>query len=93
MHEEAQGVDQPAQYQMVAAQQVKGHLRPSRKVIHFSFKMFCCTLKHKNSVELLNLNKITYILVITPEQRKEEVSSHRGITVRGGLSWRLCGTL
>lgn len=31
MHEEAQGVDQPAQYQMVTTQQVKGHLRSNRK--------------------------------------------------------------
>lgn len=32
MHKEAQSVDQPAQYQVVTAQQVKGHLRPSKKV-------------------------------------------------------------
>lgn len=29
MHEDTQCVDQPAQHQMVAAQQVKGHLRPN----------------------------------------------------------------
>lgn len=45
MHEEAQRVDQPAQNQVVAAQQVKGHLRPGRKV---EFKTLCCTLQPKN---------------------------------------------
>lgn len=40
MHEEAQGVDQPAQYQMITAQQVKGHLRSSREILHFMFCMY-----------------------------------------------------
>lgn len=42
MHEDGQCVDQPAQYQMVAAQQVKGRLRPSTKVFHYSFHMLYC---------------------------------------------------
>lgn len=34
MHEDTQCVDQPSQHQMVAAQQVKGHLRPSTEVFN-----------------------------------------------------------
>ncbi len=85
MHEESQGVDQPAKHQMVAAQQVKGYLRPSTRMEHFSFKVFCD--------ELFNLHNRTYSPVIIPEQREKEVSSNGGVTVRCGLGWRLCGSL
>lgn len=47
MHEEAQGVDQPAQYKMVAAQQVEGHLRPKKEVLNSSRYVLYCTLEHK----------------------------------------------
>lgn len=61
MHEEAQGVDQPAQYKMVTAQQVKGHLRPKREVLNSS--VLYCTLKHK--IDLfsiwISIEKKTYL--------------------------------
>lgn len=63
MHEKAQGVDQPAQYKMVAAQQVKGHLRPKRDVLNSSHYLLYCTLKHK--IGLFNIwisiGKKTYL--------------------------------
>lgn len=53
MHEEAQGVDQPAQYEVVTAQQVEGHLRPSRKSFNYSSYIYC-KLEGENCVKLLN---------------------------------------
>lgn len=47
---------------------------------------FVCTYIHISDMW-------TYSLVIIPEQWKKEVSSNRSVTVWGGLSWRLCGTL
>lgn len=46
MHEDTQRVDQPAQHQMVAAQQVKGHLRPNTKV--FNLRCIECLKKTGN---------------------------------------------
>lgn len=85
MHEEAQGVDQPAQYKMVGAQQVKGHLWPKRDVLNSSRYLLYCTLKHKIDLFNISISIEKNILIVIPEQRKKEVSSEGGVTVRGRL--------
>lgn len=53
MHEEAQGVDQPAQHEVVTAQQVEGHLRPCRKSFNHSSYMYR-RLEGESCVKLSN---------------------------------------
>lgn len=63
MHEEAQGVDQPAQYKMVAAQQVKGYLWPKRDILNSSRYVLYYTLKHKIDLSSIwiSIEKKTYL--------------------------------
>lgn len=78
MHEEAQGVDQPAQYKMVTAQQVKGHLRPKRDVLNSSRYVLYCTLKHK-----INLSS-TWISIEKKHTYRNSWAEEKRSVQRGG---------
>lgn len=94
MHKEPQSVDQPPQYQVVAAQQVKGHLRPKRKTLSINQIFSYSFIWESITAELTDTQRErTCLPVVVLKQREEKVPGHGGVAVWGGLPPGRCDSL